>query len=73
MRRQTATLTASGPARRERCPMSEITALLGAHLMPLSAQFLAALRRHLPEALKRFSYPLLLFWREAFELLPALT
>ena len=73
MRRRTATLTASRPSRGRRRPMSEITALLGAHLMPLFAQFLTALWRHLPKALKGFSYPLLLFRRQAFELLPALT
>ena len=42
------------------------------HLAPLPAQFLALFRRHLPKPVERFSYPLLLFRRQAFELLPAL-
>src|ERR1700722_6255171 len=53
--------------------MLDHAAALGrTHLAPLPAQFLALFRRHLSKSVERFSYPLLLFRRQALELLPAL-
>src|ERR1700692_2145807 len=57
---------------RRRGSLIETASLLGAHLTPLSAQLTAPVRRHLPKALKRFAHSLLLFRRQALELLPAL-
>jgi hypothetical protein len=50
----------------------EVLSLLGTHLPPLSAQFAALLRRHLPESPERLPHPLLLFGRQTLELLPSL-
>ena len=52
--------------------LDHAAALLRTHLAPLLAQFLAPFRRHLPKPVERFAYPLLLFRRQALELLPAL-
>ncbi len=53
--------------------MIEAAPLFGAHLTPLAAQFTPPFRRHLSEALKGLADSLLLFGRQALELLPAPT
>src|SRR5450432_4057820 len=53
-------------------PFDHRVALFRARLVPLPAQLLAPLRRHLPEPLKRIAHVLLLWRRQAPELLPAL-
>jgi hypothetical protein len=52
--------------------LDHAAALCRSHLTPLSAQFLAFLRRHLPKPVKRVSNPLLLFGWQGLELLPTL-
>jgi hypothetical protein len=52
--------------------LDRVMALLGGHLMPLSAQFRTLFRRQLTEAVEGFTHLLLTLRRQALELLPPL-
>src|SRR6202142_2777877 len=72
--RSSAPVAGCAPARRgmRRMLLNHPVPLLGTHLAPLPAQLLATLRRQLAKPLVLLAHALLLFGRQALELLPAL-